>query len=262
MKGRKLPDTTLSRSIIIEMRRKKAGEKVTHFRSIDDAGLAELRQRALRWANDNGAALKDAEPDMPPGFDNRLGDNWQLLLAIADFAGGEWPTRARKAAIKLSKVADAASTGARLLADIKAIFYPQPDRKMPSRPEPLERISSAKARSRACRQRGKSLGRMEGRQADDAELNLRACSSRSALRRKRSGFEAAEHFRATCESSSKMPGKDTFSRNSHFQSGTVEQMRWMLNKSMVFKVEQRAQCSTLKKCKKSNNHGLCSAVPL
>jgi predicted DNA-binding protein (UPF0251 family) len=35
MKGRKLPDTTLSRSIIIEMRRKKQGENVTqHFRSI------------------------------------------------------------------------------------------------------------------------------------------------------------------------------------------------------------------------------------
>ena len=84
MKGQKLPDTTLSRSIIIEMRRKKAGEKVAHFRTIDDAGLAELRRQALRWANDNGEKLKHAEPEMPVGFDNRLGDNWHLLLAIAD----------------------------------------------------------------------------------------------------------------------------------------------------------------------------------
>ena len=57
MKGRKLPDTTLSRSIIIEMKRKKTSETVVHFRSIDDAGLAELRRRALRWANDNGEKL-------------------------------------------------------------------------------------------------------------------------------------------------------------------------------------------------------------
>ena len=95
MKGKRLPDTTLSRSIIIEMRRKKRGEKAMHFRSVDDAGLAELRQRALRWASDNGQKLEGAEPEMPPGFDNRLGDNWELLLAIADFAGGAWPARAR-----------------------------------------------------------------------------------------------------------------------------------------------------------------------
>ena len=122
MKGRKLPDTTLSRSIIVEMRRKRPGDKAEHFRSIDDAGLAELRQRALRWANDNGEKLDGAEPDMPPGFDCRLGDNWYLLLAIADFAGGDWPDKARKAAVKLSKVVDTASTGQRLLADIKAAF--------------------------------------------------------------------------------------------------------------------------------------------
>ena len=94
----------MSRSIIIEMKRKKASETIVHFRSIDDAGLAELRRRALRWANDNGEKLDGAEPDMPPGFDNRLGDNWSLLLTVADCAGGEWPTKARRAAARLSKV--------------------------------------------------------------------------------------------------------------------------------------------------------------
>jgi putative DNA primase/helicase len=139
MKGRKLPDTTLSRAIIVEMKRKKATEKVnTHFRSIDDAGLAELRRRALRWADDSGEKLQDAEPNMPPGFDNRLGDNWHLLLAIADYAGGEWPGKARKAAAKLSKVADIASTNALMLADIKAVFD-GPEKGI----EPFERVSSA-----------------------------------------------------------------------------------------------------------------------
>jgi putative DNA primase/helicase len=123
MKGKRLPDTTLSRSIIIEMRRKKAGENIpAHFRSIDDAALAELRRRALRWTIDNGEKLDGAEPDMPLGFDNRLSDNWYLLLAIADFAGGDWPDKARKAAVKLSKVADATSIGVQLLAAAKAAF--------------------------------------------------------------------------------------------------------------------------------------------
>jgi Protein of unknown function (DUF3631)/CHC2 zinc finger len=145
MKGRKLPDTTLTRSIIIAMKRKKTSETVVHFRSIDDAGLVELRRRALRWANDNGEKLDGAEPDMPPGFDNRLGDNWALLLAIAAHAGGEWPTKARRAAIKLSKVDDVTSIGVQALAAIKVAFDGQQEgfEEDYTHLEPLERISSA-----------------------------------------------------------------------------------------------------------------------
>ena len=141
MKGKRLPDTTLSRSIIVEMKRKKSGERTKHFRSIDDAGLVELRRRALRWAIDNGEKLEGVEPDLPPGFDNRLGDNWELLFAIADHAGGEWPAKARKAAIKLSQVENIASIGTQLLADIKAIFYQTKEDELLH--EPLERFSSA-----------------------------------------------------------------------------------------------------------------------
>jgi hypothetical protein len=136
MKGRKLPDTTLSRSIVIEMRRKKAGESIpAHFKSVDDAGLAELRRRALRWAIDNAEKLEDAEPTTPPGFNNRLGDNWHLLLAIADSAGDEWPAKARAAAVKLSKVADATSISVQLLAAVKEAFDGNDG-------QPLERMSS------------------------------------------------------------------------------------------------------------------------
>jgi Protein of unknown function (DUF3631) len=86
LKGKRLPDTTLSRAIIIELQRKRACDRVEHFRSIDDPGLEELRRQALRWADDNAEVLKDAQSDMPAGFDNRVGDNWHLLLAIADLA--------------------------------------------------------------------------------------------------------------------------------------------------------------------------------
>src|SRR5262249_50880936 len=97
-------------------------EKVEHFSCIDDAGLTELRQQALRWANDNGERLRDAQqPEMPFGFDNRLGDNFRLLLANAELAGDKWPERARQAAQVLSSIADEASRNIRLLADIKAI---------------------------------------------------------------------------------------------------------------------------------------------
>jgi putative DNA primase/helicase len=122
MKGRKLPDTTLSRCIVIEMKRKKPGESVRHFRVIDDDELRQLREQAYRWANDNGEALKSVEPVMPDGFDNRLSDNWRLMLAITDLAGGEWPELARQAAQRFADAADVTSDGIRLLADIKAVF--------------------------------------------------------------------------------------------------------------------------------------------
>jgi hypothetical protein len=71
---------------------------------------------------DNTEALKNAEPEMPPGFDNRLGDNWRLLFAIADLAGGDWPRLAREAAQKLSGATDTASASLRLLAAIKTMI--------------------------------------------------------------------------------------------------------------------------------------------
>jgi len=123
MKGKKLPDTTLSRCITIEMRRKKASEPVERFQRVDDVELNDLRQKCLRWTTDNIEALKIATPEMP-GFTNRLADNWHLMLAIADLAGGEWPGFGRRAASVLAKVSDIgdASTTIRLLADINAIF--------------------------------------------------------------------------------------------------------------------------------------------
>jgi hypothetical protein len=122
MKGRRLPDTTLSRCVIIELKRRKPGERVKRLVHIDDDELGDLRRQAMRWAADHVEVLKAATPEMPAGFDNRLGDNWQVQFAIADLVGcGD---EARQAAARISKVVDAGDTsvGVRLLADIKAIF--------------------------------------------------------------------------------------------------------------------------------------------
>jgi Protein of unknown function (DUF3631)/CHC2 zinc finger len=136
MKGRNLPDTTLSRSIVIEMKRKRAGERAEFFPCIDDAGLAELRSRAMRWATDSIDKLVGATPVMPPGFDNRLGANWTVMLSIAELAGGEWPELARDAAVKLN-LDDPASIGVQLLAAIRSIFDGETEL------QSLDRIGSA-----------------------------------------------------------------------------------------------------------------------
>jgi hypothetical protein len=122
MKGRRLPDTTISRCIIIEMKRKKSGVRVRHFRVIDDDNLRKLREQAFRWVNDNVETLKNAEPTMPAWLDNRVGDLWWLMFAIADLAGGDWPELARGAARAVTAASDVTSIGVQLLGDIKAIF--------------------------------------------------------------------------------------------------------------------------------------------
>jgi hypothetical protein len=128
MKGRKLPDTTLSRCVVIEMKRKKPSDRAEYFRHLDNAELGELRRQCMRWSIDNAEALNDLAPQMPPGFDNRLGDNWALMLGVADRIGGEWPRQARQAAGAISKVGEVASIGAQLLADIREIFCGQDQR--------------------------------------------------------------------------------------------------------------------------------------
>jgi hypothetical protein len=124
LKGKKVPDTTASRAIAIELKRKLAHEEVTDFRHIDDSGLQELRQKLLRWAVDNVAELQNPQPTLPHGFSNRVAANWLLLLAIADTAGGEWPDKAREAAAAIAKLkaALAASIGIQLLSDTRIAF--------------------------------------------------------------------------------------------------------------------------------------------
>ena len=61
---------------------------------------------------------------MPGGLDDRAEDVWEAMIAIADLAGGDWPARARKAAVELSGNGAAADStlGERLLADLHDVF--------------------------------------------------------------------------------------------------------------------------------------------
>jgi Protein of unknown function (DUF3631)/Primase C terminal 2 (PriCT-2) len=130
LKGKKLPDTTASRAIVIELKRKLAHENVTDFRHVDDLGFRELRQQLLRWATDNVGALKEASPTLPHGFTNRVAANWRLPLVIAEAVGGEWPEKAREAAATIARLKATldASIRIQLLSDIRVAFGMGTDR--------------------------------------------------------------------------------------------------------------------------------------
>jgi hypothetical protein len=120
-----LPDTILTRSIIVRMRRRAPDERVESYRRREHSPAGErLCQRLAEWISSNADKLVHARPTMPPGIEDRAADVWEPLLAIADAAGADWPRLAREAATAL--VADAADTpaslGVRLLTDICAAF--------------------------------------------------------------------------------------------------------------------------------------------
>lgn len=120
-----LPDTIMDRAVVVRMRRKAPGEKVAPFRTRRDGpALNELRQRLGEWAAAVTAQLKAAVPDTP--LEDRAADTWEPLLAVADAAGGDWPARARAAAVTLAGEQDQAdaevSHKIRLLGDIRDLF--------------------------------------------------------------------------------------------------------------------------------------------
>jgi hypothetical protein len=119
-----LPATIMSRSIVVRMRRRAPGESIEDFRPrLHEAGGHELRDRLSEWIRANRQRLADAWPDMPDGITDRSADVWEAPFAVADLAGGDWPDRARAAAVAL--VADfrrGESMGVRLLADLHRVF--------------------------------------------------------------------------------------------------------------------------------------------
>jgi len=118
-----LDPATRTRCITIRMLPKLEDETVISMRYAgEDENFFILRRKFLRWATDNMAALKTAQPRMPEGFFSRLEENYHLLFAIADLAGGDWPKKARAAAVKLSRERDTPSRGKRLLAIFFALF--------------------------------------------------------------------------------------------------------------------------------------------
>jgi hypothetical protein len=120
-----LPDTILTRSIVVRMRRRAPNELVEPFRRRLHADEGEaLRNRLASWAADVEPTVTGAWPDMPEGIADRNADVWEALFALADAAGGDWPARARVSAVTLvtDTKRNRGSLGIQLLGDLRTVF--------------------------------------------------------------------------------------------------------------------------------------------
>src|SRR5215475_5497862 len=112
------------RSVTTDLQRRRPSEPIMQLRIGRMEHLHTLRRRITRWVADHEERIADRDPKMPVGVHNREADNWHVLLAVADEAGGEWPERARKAAEQahIAGANDDASWLELMLGDIRGIF--------------------------------------------------------------------------------------------------------------------------------------------
>jgi putative DNA primase/helicase len=119
-----LPPTLRDRSISIPLRRKPKGRGTQPIEEHElTLKAAAVRSDLLRWAQDKRHAPLDRRPAVPDLLHDRAADNWRPLLAIADDAGGDWPQRARAAAVLLTpSEEDEQDVPTMLLRDIRDAF--------------------------------------------------------------------------------------------------------------------------------------------
>ena len=120
-----LPDTILTRSIIVRMRRRAPGERIEPYRQRTNGPDAErIRANLERWARSVTDDIGFS--DMPEGVEDRNADVWEALIAVADAAGGVWPALARETAVTLvtENKSKGGSLGVQLLRDLRKVFGP------------------------------------------------------------------------------------------------------------------------------------------
>ncbi len=131
-----LPDTLHDRSIVIPMRRKRTDESKRRLRRdrLASECSGPLRQAAT-WAEQQQEDLRQRDPMLPEQLHDRARDNWRPLIAIADSLGGDWPQRARTAALGLSGIVapEEESIRVQLLEALRRVFTDSDADKLPSR---------------------------------------------------------------------------------------------------------------------------------
>jgi hypothetical protein len=129
-----LPDTILTRSVVVRMRRRAPSEHISPYRRRDaECEAIALYAHIAEWCDGLRGVIGKARPQFPPGVADRDADVWEALLAVADAAGGDWPAAARAAAVAMvtQSKESTPSLGVRLLGDVRTMF------------EELDRITTA-----------------------------------------------------------------------------------------------------------------------
>jgi putative DNA primase/helicase len=152
-----LPDSTLSRGIILNLRRKLKHEKVERLRYADAEDFTFLTSKIARFAEDNAEQIENIRPELPERLSDRAQDNWEPLYKIAHCVGEKWVDLVRQASLDLSKDFDSISVSSNeLLHDIKEVFDESGNQRISSA-NLIETLSQDQEKAWATYNRGKPI---------------------------------------------------------------------------------------------------------
>ncbi len=123
-----LTEATMSRGIVINLKRKLSTELVHRLRHAPREDFNIIASKLARFAVDYSEQVKTAAKSithsLPDKLSDREQDNWEGLLAIASCAGDDWYQKATRAALKMSSDNASLFSGISnsLLANIRDIF--------------------------------------------------------------------------------------------------------------------------------------------
>ncbi|HXG61759.1 MAG TPA: DUF3631 domain-containing protein [Planctomycetota bacterium] len=126
MIGRPREAALLSRCIEVQLVRHRRPRGMARATRDILARYASIREHIGRWVESVADAIRAARPRIPRELSDRSADLWTPLLAIAEVAGGPWPARLRRAAVRLSSEAERTAAaaevdvGVRLLRELQA----------------------------------------------------------------------------------------------------------------------------------------------
>ena len=128
------PATLASRSLVIQLLKKKPSENLEDYNKTDSPELVEqatqLRRRIVRWALDHKGALRASRPDTKT-LSNRARDNWRPMLKIAANISQECLQEIYAAAgVEVAGPGD--EDQVTLLRDVRNIFHTRKVDKLPS----------------------------------------------------------------------------------------------------------------------------------
>lgn len=116
--------TVLDRSIVIRLQRKRPDESTERLNNQAVERLKTIARKLAKAVTDDVRAMMyRSDPAIPTALHDRAADNWRNLLALADLAGGCWPTEARKSAVVLSlDDGEPESLGVQAIIDAVSVF--------------------------------------------------------------------------------------------------------------------------------------------
>lgn len=122
--GNSVPDTVADRSIpIVLQRRGPMDRKPDRLRrETIQSEIEPIGERISAWADEHLSIIGGSRPELPVELSDRQQDAWEILFAIADFAGGDWPAVARRASAELHAGRVDQDIGVLLLEHLRDVF--------------------------------------------------------------------------------------------------------------------------------------------